>query len=150
MLCTNYDEMVSAIPQIEKSREAAAYICGYYTSEGYEALCECIKESKQSKYKKYTCGRTLTKYLIFDGHDPIKAKDFYHSCIRHFEWQAIPVIENDCLFGKAYANAFRRAGDNYFCQIPSAKMVFEELAKLLRKLAGEGYVIAEDAKEYLR
>lgn len=153
MLCTNYDEMVNAIPQIEKNHDAVSYISGDYSSEGYEALCECIVASRHEddKYFKYMgYSNTVTKYTIFHGWQPIEFKNFLHDCINHFGWQAVPAIESECLFGKAYVNAFKYASNNEYTCIPTAKMVFDELAKLLRKVAGEGYIIAEDAKEYLR
>lgn len=155
MLCTNYEELVDTIPQINNNQDAVDYCNGIYTADGYRAVCKSIKKSREfynhNKLYRYTAlSDTITKYIIFRGEDPVELKNFYHKCIQHFEWDAIPIIEDDCMFGKAYANAFRRAGNNYYCQIPDARMVFEELSKLLRKCQCSGFIIAEDAKEYLR
>lgn len=151
MLNATYDEIINAADEIYKDYDARDYAFGNYTSEGYEAMSRCIATSRHSKYSKYmACSNTVTKYTIFNGHDPIEAKNFYHDCINHFGWQAVPAIESECLFGKAYTNAFKNASKNEYTCIPTAKQVFNELAKLLRKVAGEGFEIAEDAKEYIQ
>ena len=155
MLCTTYEELNDAVPYIVDAQDAVDFCEGIYTAYCYKALCDCIRKSRKQysnkKLYKYTAlSNRVTNYTIFHGEDPTELKNFYHKCIEHFGWKAVQAIEDECIFGKAYINALRYAGNNDQAVIPTAKLVFEELSKLLKKYQYAGFEIAEDAKEYLQ
>ena len=97
--------------------------------------------------------KIIDEDLIFGAVDDIVGlKNTYHDFVNRFGWKAAEMIRKDSWFGKAYYNALVFASNGYGKQIqlPPAKMIFEELKKLLTRASYHGFIIDnESVKKYM-
>ena len=92
----------------------------------------------------------VNAYDVFNGYEAIELKNLFHDLTFHFEWKAVDAMDKFCLFGRAYSNAVKRAGNNRYCMLPDAKAVFEELSKLLKRMERDGFVINDELRQYMK
>ena len=149
----SYDEIVEAGSLIMKDQDSRAYALGEsYDIVGHEMMVKAINTFKHNSLKeKYNVGTmSVNEYDVFNGYEAIELKNLFHELVFHFEWKAVDAIDGFCLFGRAYANAVKECGNNYYCQIPDAKMVFEQLSKLLKRMERDGFVIKDELRRYMK
>ena len=91
---------------------------------------------------------------IFHVADPIDLKNFYHQTVFHFGSKAAEMINDECLFGKAYCNAMKRCNKSSKYQdlvnIPDARSIFAELKKILVRKERDGYIITDEVRQYMK
>lgn len=149
----NYDDIVVAGSVILKDQDARAYALGEsHDIVGHEMMVHAINTFKHNSLKeKYHVDiMSVSIYDVFNGYEPIELKNLFHDLVFHFGWKAVDAIDDFCLFGRAYVNAVKECGNNNYCQIPDAKMVFEQLSKLLKRMERDGFVINDELRQYMK
>lgn len=93
----------------------------------------------------------ICMFNVFGGYHPIDLKGYYHQTINVFGPKSFDLIENNNIFGKAYCNAMKRCNksSNKLDCIPNARMIFEELKKLLKRMENNGYKISNNVRMFM-
>ena len=89
----------------------------------------------------------LNVYSAFSGYNPVDLKEVYHIMVYLFGGNEVAeLIGSKNIFGKAYCNAMKRCNKSTteLYAIPTAKLVFEEFSKLLKRMMYNGSVIDDD------
>ena len=148
------DEGMVYIPEIKSYtsyRSASAILDDYLNGKVNKYDYKFLHGAIASMRKK---GSPILSCDVFDGSDPIELKNFYHNAVSNFGWKAAEMIENHSLFGKAYCNAMKYCNKSCKYQdltsIPDAKLIFEELKKLLNRKQRDGYEIIGVVRQYMQ
>lgn len=83
---------------------------------------------------------------------PVDLKNQFHNIIQLFDVDGFKLIQKKGWFGKAYCNACLRASNGrvYNLCLPDAKMIFEELSKLLHRAEANGFIIDDEVRQYMK
>ena len=105
-----------------------------------------IALDKPISYYDVFCGKTSISHDL----SPTEIKNFYHRVLNQFGWEAANLIKKQGFFGRAYYNALlHNTKGCKNCYLPPAKMIFEELSKLLTRATYHGFEVDESVKKYM-